>query len=353
MSNTNTIQAPDIDHLINNAYQNETGGGELKQLAILFSPAFWVPFEHLLKQALAYQCGPFKREVRVGLGYIDKIPVAEFIQTELDHWNQPISQQTEIGDAALFFIDREFTSKREWRLKSARGLVLQAKQAVQHDSAGLVTPIVPLPRKANNPTLKELVLLSRWPNFNLSFTAGTKEYLQKGYDMQIPPNTIPSQGWYIGASPEMSRPFQPHWIAGPSKFNEPCNRSLGEILEAILVGNGKLRNGSEVGRTFSFDESRLANSKDFELSGTASPPNWDDLCHQLMLACGKYEMPSSLLKNASKAGRINTATLHSTPFGPLYNWLVSLVRRERRFPVAIIEVASSEIGLPNSWYGEH
>jgi hypothetical protein len=108
---------------------------------------------------------------------------------------------------------------------------------------------------------------------------------------------------------------------------------------------------------FIYDPSRL-DAIDFLLANTNSPPNWTDLCHQVMLACNKYEWPSHLFPN-SKQTRSAGTTLHSNPFGQAFTGIWDILKLmiptkkesdgNRRFPVVVVERASSE--LEKAWAG--
>lgn len=351
-----TLTAADIDARICRIYDGNTGGGELKQLSLLFSRAFWKDFEDLLNRKFTRRSGPFRQEVSVGLGYIDKIPVAEFDPPALDVHGNAITQQTELGDAAFFFVDKTYRPDGTWHTSFARGLILQAKQATT-DTLPKNVPIVPLPTTPNDSTLKELALLSTWPPFNLSFTANSATYLQKGYSIASASHAIQPHGWYIGASPKTRNPWSPHWIAGPSSNGAKCDATLGQLLYAVLADRGRINGSDAVGMDFDYDPSRLVTA-DFSLASTGTPPNWSDLCHQVMLACNKYEWPSHLFPKSKQARSAGT-TLYSTPFDQTFATVWDFLKRliptgmdadeGRRFPVVVVERASSE--FERAWAG--
>ncbi|AER57022.1 hypothetical protein DSC_11890 [Pseudoxanthomonas spadix BD-a59] len=337
-----------IDDLIDAHYRGKTGGGELKQLAVLFSPAFWSAFESLLRRDFVRSGPSFAQEVSVSLGYIDKIPMAEFDPPIKDIHGSPITQKTELGDAAFFFIDTVFLPKPANPSVSARGLLLQAKQA-ESQSPALSVPIVALPRTPNSSTLKELALISSWPRFNLYFTSGSKDWVQEGYELRESARPTQPHAWYIGASPKTDHPWRPRWIAGPAEYAAPCNASLGELLFAVLQDQGERGGVERVGKAFHFDASRLA-ATDFKLASTASPPDWSDLCHQLMLVCEAYGWPSHLFSETGP--RRKSSTFYSLPFHLVARALLAALRKlrvrlsgtypHRGFPVVVVERTSRE-----------
>lgn len=345
----------EIDDCIDKRYGYRTGGGELKQLAKLFSAAFWCEFEALLKNKFINTKNPsFKQEVRVGLGYIDKIPLAKMKPGTADVHGNPITEKTEVGDAAFFFIDEYYRTDGSLHSRSARCLILQAKQA----STGTLpkaVPIVQLPKRQNNSTLKELALLSTWPTFDLYFSSGSKKPLQSGYEVSgstVGGLTDPPKAWYIGASPSITSAWSPRWIAGPSINGAACDETLGSILHSVLENHGKLGGHEAVGKSFNFDPARL-NAVDSELTSTSTPPNWDDLCHQIILACNSIDLPHHLFRKSAKRG-VGIA-LHVNPLGPILTiagkFLGAIGRklrfwRPRRFSVVIVERRSSEGKLP-------
>lgn len=119
----------EINDCIDKRYGRRTGGGELRQLAQLFSASFWLEFEALLKSKFIYSKGTFRQEVHVGLGYIDKIPLAKLKPGTVDIHGNQITEKTEVGDAAFFFIDDHYQQDGSLHSRSARCLILQAKQA--------------------------------------------------------------------------------------------------------------------------------------------------------------------------------------------------------------------------------
>jgi hypothetical protein len=346
MSPGATFTAKNIDDLVSRVHKKRRRKGELQQLAALFSPGFWKPFEALIRSDSSFSSSNgMESKVEVSLGYIDKIPMAGFNNVVKDHWGQDITERVEIGDAAVFFINRLQIHSGTCFLRAARGLILQAKVVGNAKGKALVTPVVSLPSKKNDSTLKELALLSAWPAFDLYFAAGSNTALQYGYQIGagsfVQSKQAPPHAWYIGASSDPKRPFSPHWVASAARQCEPCDQSLGTLLEA-LVRTGSLDCGKKVGADFTFDASRIAGREDFKLADTASPPDWSDLCHQLMLACNKYAMPSHLLKKGENSGRFNTAHACATPYHLVWNWLVSRFSRKKRFPVVVILVNSRE-----------
>ncbi|MBN3342774.1 hypothetical protein H5A44_10060 [Pectobacterium brasiliense] len=289
----------------------------------------------------------------MGLGYIDKIPLAKMKQGTTDVHGNEITEKTEVGDAAFFFIDEHY-SDGSLHSRSARCLILQAKQA-STGTLPKVVPIVQLPKKQNNSTLKELALLSTWPTFDLYFSSGSKKPLQAGYDVSsssVNGVVDPPKAWYIGASPHVTSAWSPRWIAGPSVNGAVCDETLGSILHAVLENRGSLRGSEAVGKSFNFDPARLK-AVDFKLASTSTPPNWDDLCHQLILACSSIDLPHHLFRESAK--RRVWIALHANPLGPILatvgEFLKAIGRKlglckPRRFSVVIVERRSGEGAFP-------
>jgi hypothetical protein len=344
----------DINDCIDQVYGTHTGGGELRQLSALFSAPFWRDFEALLNRKFTRTTGPFRQEVRVGLGYIDKIPLAKLKADTVDIHGRRITEKTEIGDAAFFFIDDHYLVDGTLHSRSARALILQAKQA-QKLAPPIHVPIVPLPNKQNDSTLKELALLSAWPQFDLYFASGSHNYLQKGYEVARPDHNgvvDPPKAWYIGASPTVASAWSPRWVAGPSVSNALCNETLGSILHAVLENCGELLGTEAVGKAFDFVPSRLQ-VLNHKLATTSAPPSWDDLCHQLILSCNSIDLPHHLFPKPARRGV--GMTLHANPFGLIFTaigeFLLFLGRKlglpwQRRFSVVIVERRSGEGKFP-------
>lgn len=342
------LTAKKIDNVVDSLYAGTTGGGELKQLARLFSPSFSTNLEALLKAEFKTNNSFYNREITVELSYIDKIPVASFNPPITDIHGQSITERTEIGDAALFFIDKKY-GNGQWFSVEARGLIFQAKQA---SSANLPkhVPIVPLPTNQNNSTLKELALLSAWPTFDLAFTGGSGDFIQEGYSIVYQNGTVPPHGWYIGASPKTNNPWSPRWIAGPSNSGAPCDQTLGSLLFAVIEDRGEINGIPRVGAKFAYDETRLTSANNV-LTTVANPPNWNDLCHQIMLAANKYDAPTSIFGGAGKSRTAGLATLHAGPMAAIYELLQNifewLFKPKRRFPVLVVTRTSGEGKIPS------
>ena len=341
------LTAQGIDDVVDALYTGNTGGGELKQLARLFSPAFVKNLEKLLQAELQVQREPYRSEVTVELSYIDKIPVASFNPGINDVHGQPITERTEIGDAAFFYIEKLHVNGA-WCRPKARGLILQAKQATSAKLPKQV-PIVPLPTKQNDSTLKELALLSAWPTFDLAFTGSSKELFQKGYSINPNAAAVPPHGWYIGASPKTKAPWFPHWKAGPCQNGAICDETFGTLLYAVIEGNGCINGVESVGQAFAYDKSRLE-APDFKLAPVANPPDWSDLCHQIMLTCKAYEAPQSIFGGYGKKRTVGLSTFHAGPFSAIYELIAQFSRNlfepKRRFAVLTVTRTSGEGVLP-------
>lgn len=197
-------------------------------------------------------------------------------------------------------------------------------------------------------------MLSSWPVFDLYFSSRSNAPLQSGYDLHGSGQKSPN-AWYIGASPKTKTPWSPRWIAGPSDLNAACNESMGSVLYSVIADGGCINNSEVVGRPFKYDGSRL-NSTDRQLKNPSSPPNWDDLCHQLILSCNSIDLPHHLF-GANAGRRYLGAQFHSNPFGVvidgLWGALMSIgrwlgIEKCRRFPVVIVERRSGEGDIPRT-----
>lgn len=355
------LTAQDIDKIIDAQYSGLHGSGELQQLAHLFSNDFWLDFEELLRDKLNAAKGPYSREVSVGLGYIDKIPVARFDPSVNDIHGNLITEGTELADAAVIFIDKVLMPNGKHR-QHASALLLQAKQAEDADLPKQV-PIVSLPTSPNASTLKELALLTDWPKFDLYFGGNSGQALQRGYVINNGSGSVQPQAWFIGAPPSMSTPWSSagthHWIAGPSANATNCTYSLGQLLEAMLTANGTLTGTKGVGQNFNFDLGRLVPHPRHadQIASSSTPPTWDDLCHQILLACNRYKLPRSLFSGRPSRG-VGTKvhafgrTVHSllvknqSPLSLTRAWisdkLAVLLRKHRFYVLVIVQVAGEE-----------
>jgi hypothetical protein len=339
-----------IDALIDGLYSGRGGGGELRQLAKLFSRKFVRGLRSLLTtqyQRPSTGSNPqyaFKEEVLVGLGYIDKIPVADFVPPVLDVKGNVVTQKTELGDAVFFFVDRRYQHGK-WANFVARGLILQAKQASDAALPKQV-PIVGLSNVPNNSTAKELTLLSRWDTFNLHFTASSGDVLQSGYVVSQG-GAVPPHGWFVGAPPRGPAWSGPHWVAGPSQLGAQCDQSLGSLIHAVLVNQGDLGGiPNRVGAKFKFAPARL-HSKNDELVNFSVPPDWGDLCHQLMLICNRYDWPANL-PNVGLRARGAGFKLHAFPWEELF----SGIRRFLRWRPGAVPRGSMPVLLVQRTHGE-
>jgi len=238
----------EIDKLISSLYIDQEYG-ELEALSKLISQKFTCGLEAILnKKNRDNQY--FKQIHKVSIGWIDKIPVAEFVNQTKDLNNFTIKEKVEIGDILFIHSDRDLTNNR----KRYQASIIQAKLG----SVNSEIPIGTLNPNNFNSTSKEFALLSTWPNFNLYKTARSSYAEEK--NLNISDNNSASKFMAF---------YDNQWKGNNPTFQAPCSMTLGEHIEKLV---------------------KFCDGKSFEYN--SEDEDWDRLINTIIRLCNHYTLPN-------------------------------------------------------------
>jgi len=287
-----------IDNLIFNQY-SEKKYRELIALSKLFSTQFLNGLEKILNSGCRYE-EHFKEVYDVSLGWIDKIPLASFVNNENDINGNLIKEKVEIGDFLLVYTHSlTYQNKEELVIQTSsnRAIVIQAKISNIRNPK---IPIGPLLEAKVNSTSKELTLLSRWPEFDLYKTSASKK--PELTNLKINP---------VGNYAKFAGFYKRQWDLGIPKYQDVCKESFGEIIENMI--------NMKEGQTFNPDMSTTSN-------------DWDKLINKMIGLCGEYSLPGYIFgKNKKRILQFNRLY-----FNPIFPLLLLFFRKKQKFPVLVI-----------------
>ncbi len=287
-----------IDELIKNQYSNREYK-ELKALANLFSYNFIYNLERILNENCINN-DSFSDKYKIQEGWIDKIPMAEFLNVEYDINKNQIHGRVEIGDFLIVF-HHYFKNKRTNQQDvSSRAVIVQAKIA---NMAYPKVPIVKIAKNKFSSTSKELKLLSDWPIFNLYKTSKSNEAVQKSLKIIPSYNKAKFAGYYNKT-----------WYIGNPKALEICSVTLGSLIDDIIRGN----------------EGASFQNNNFQT-------DWDKLINSIIAICKEYALPPSLFSRRGKR-LLRSSLLYS--YALLF--LFPLFQFRPRFRVLIINRYTEE-----------
>ncbi|SET91483.1 hypothetical protein SAMN03159512_04071 [Pseudomonas sp. NFR09] len=337
-------QADQIDSALGNIYPR-LGGGELTQLAKLFgSRGLLNALRTTLrppKPAQPPRGNPPKVTVTVQLAWLDKRPYA--LMNGEKH-------KVEIADVAVF----HFNTNR-WNTGSsttARCLLLQAKAVKTPDqlSAPKVCLNPPTP-KSNTTTQRELLLLSKWPKFDMYLGSNSKTPLAT--NIQIPFSTSPPpMGWFIGtpmirpSSSQMGAWVSP-WMCAPAKQDHACDETLGSLLCRHFSGGQSsqiAKRPTDAGAPFSYNPTSHG-------QGNPTSSDWDRLCIEMMGAVRGQIIPPHLT-NGTPQDRLQAGVMYSIPVWPALRVLaatvVNILMRfsKKRMPILVVSRVFDERIMP-------
>ncbi|WP_346395079.1 hypothetical protein [Pseudomonas syringae] len=337
------LQADQIDSALRNIYPR-LGGGELTQLAKLFGPRGLLNALRTIlqppKPAQPLRGNAPNVSVTVQLAWIDKRPYALMIGEK---------HKVEIADVAVFYFDTN--NYGSGSSTQARCLLLQAKAVKTSDqlSAPKVCLNPPVP-KSNTTTQRELLLLSKWPEFDMFLGSNSKIPLAS--NIHVPSTTSPPpMGWFMGTpmiSPSISQigAWACPWMCAPAEQNHACDETLGSLLCRHFSGGQSLhipKKPIAAGAPFNYYPSSL---------GHVNPTSthWDRLCIEMIRAVRGQIIPPHLTTGA-RQNRMQQGVMYSLPVWPAFRVLsatvVNLLMRfsKKRMPVLVVSRVFDERGM--------
>lgn len=293
------VSSNSIDNIINNQYSLFSPTSELGQLGLLFSSGFIDQLINLLFNATKQTTPPNALVTfDVSFGWIDKVPLAKFLNCEYDHNGNKITEKVEIGDMHFVYNDKLITrgGGKNYCISGSYGLILQAKRA-----PSLKIPSVPVTKSKaiNSSTAKEFHLLSQWPSFDLYKTSKNKHSILNGINLNNKQTNILSYGWYAACPPtnNITTNWPCRWMCSEAILNSSCDLSLGRVLEAFY--NRSILRTCNVGVEFEF----IVGWKN--AANKNATPSWSALNNEIISICNELELPSVANLNAKRIIKVS------------------------------------------------
>jgi len=253
-----------IDSLIESLYTKKKYS-ELDALAILFSKSFLKKLEIILNGDTINK-SVYSNKYIVKSGWIDKIPVAEFINITYDIHSNHIKSRVELGDMLLVY-EKSYKSKKNVpsnkKPLTNRAALIQAKLC---DVENPLTPIGKMDKNRVTSTSKELALLSNWPEFHLYKSGNSKDTILQNIKLDAnKPNR-----YFAGY-------FDKKWHIGEPIFNHQCKRTFGDLIMSLIENNS---------------------GEEFIQNDHSS--NWNRLVNNVIKICNNSYLPFSIFNRRNK-----------------------------------------------------
>jgi len=291
---TQKEQIIEIDNLIEQQY-TDRDYNELQALSKLFNESFLTDLEAILNINSRSETN-YKDRFEISCGWIDKIPLAKFVNPVKDINGNIITGKTELGDLLLIYSynKKSINKSGDIIIPEKRAVILQAK------IANKPVPFIPIGQILTNrvnPTSKELALLSSWPEFDLYKTSRAKKPILNNIKL----DSSEANAKFIGY-------FRKKWSVGKPINKEACEASIGSLIVDMIAGyEGQ-----------AFDISSLK--------------DWDTLIKTILEICGDYNLPKSLF-GSSESSRFKN--IIRSPLMLFFFFGRSLINT-RRFPILFI-----------------
>lgn len=290
-----------IDDLIYGLYNDKADYVELEALQKLFSDEFLISLEDLLNDPFITRNNERNRlKISIEIGWIDKRPVADFIDDVTD-WNgyKINPEKVEIGDFMLVKNNWDYYQNSDSTFTQfndhSRALIIQAKKALNTEPH---VPITPLDPNKYTSTSKQLALLSNWPAFDLYETGANKDLIEHNIQIDKKGKTAFFAGYY-----------QRKWYCGAPQYDNLCSTTLGQTIQDLIA--------NRVGVSFNLNKNH--------------PSDWDRLINAILSICAKYDLPKSLFPNGGK--RLITSFLQKGDYND---------SDEDKFPIIAINIVRIE-----------
>lgn len=278
-----------IQTVLRSLYKNKKYG-ELSSLYKLFDEKLGDAIASQLSSELnLYNAERAFERIYVDFQWVDKIPLASFVNQQKDINGNIIANKTEIGD---LFIQYRHTNAYGNKVESGihqyshRSLVIQAKLASEKNP---IVPIGKISKNRCNSTSKELKLLEDWPEFDLYETARSSNPLAK--NLSVSKGNVPFA--FYGAFTNSCK----SWSFGIAKNGEVCRNSFEEIILDLAQGN--------IGKEIKTDSA------------------WETISSEITKTCKNRKLPPSIaagIESRNRQTRVDGGILYSFP-SPLFNRL--------------------------------
>lgn len=292
-----------IDIELNKRY-TKSKYGELKAIYELVSDPVIMAIENSISKNFRVEKN-YHQKIYIDYQWIDKIPLANFTNKELDINNNLIKSKVEIGD---IFIQYRKSSPFKNKSKiivnkfDRRSLVIQAKLS---NTKIPNVPIGKLNKNKVNSTSKELKLLEHWPPFDLYETSRSKLSCLKNVQVELEPFNHSFFGGFNNKSKQ--------WHFGFARYGTPCNIKYSELITGLCIG--------DYGRVF-------------EKEDTA----WSQLTEHINSIVHNRKIPKSISDKVQKCRNIRSKIqLNSFPSG-IFDFFYSIFNRKKMLVIMIDQI---------------
>lgn len=299
----------EIDESLSRRYRAKKRYGELSAIYELAHQSVLNAMKRELSRGLRNE-RHYSQVIYIDHQWIDKIPLASFVDRQVDINGNPTLGKTEIGDVFIQYRrSSPFINGKNVIISpfDRRALVIQAKIA---DMAVPIVPIGRISKKKANSTSRELKLLQDWPIFDLYETSRSKVPLKQGIEVDHKGNQFAFFGGFYNGTKK--------WAFGPARNGASCTFGYGKII--INLANGDL------GKSFRGDD------------------GWASLCESISKICRNRYIPKSIAKGVESRNKRVTVKLHCFP-SSLIEMIRSIFRKRKMLVILIdqIDYEGSEI----------
>lgn len=306
-----------IEKTLKSLYKNKKYG-ELSSLYKLFDKKLGNAIvSHLQDELNLRESERSFARIYVDFQWIDKIPLASFVNPQKDLNGNLIDSKTELGD--LFI---QYRHNNAWKNKNEnvgthqychRSLVIQSKLASKDNP---IVPIGVIRKNKINSTSKELKLLEEWPEFDLYETSKSNNSLAKNLKVLESENPFAFFGGFTNSSQK--------WSFGVAKNGTICNETFSQVISNLA--NGK------AGKDISKDKA------------------WEIISSAITKTCSNRNIPTSIagkIESRNKTFNIHTSVTYTFPSQLVY-WIELLyerlihIFRAKKMLVIIIDRVSYE-----------
>ncbi|MFQ2274144.1 hypothetical protein [Aeromonas hydrophila] len=286
-----------IEQTLKSLYNNDKKYGELSSLYKLFDKNLGKAIvSHLQDQLNLRESERSFERIYIDFQWIDKIPLASFVNPQKDLNGNLIDSKTELGD--LFI---QYRHNNVWKNKSDnigtlqychRSLVIQSKLASEDNP---IVPIGVIRKNKINSTSKELKLLEEWPEFDLYETSKSNNSLAKNLKVLESENPFAFFGGFTNSSQK--------WSFGVAKNGTVCDETFSQVISNLA--NGK------AGKDISKDKA------------------WKTISSAITKTCNNRNIPKSVagkIESRNKTSDIHTSVTYTFP-GQLIYWIELLYEK--------------------------
>jgi hypothetical protein len=266
-----------LEDRIRSLYKPKKKYGELAAMDVLFDDRFKKSIRQLFLQDLKSNHSN-TYEARVDMQWIDKIPVAKFIEPQKDLNGCPIKKKVEVGDLFIQYKKEQRNKKTNelYCIDQHSSVLVQAKiRKNSHDKV----PIGYVSKNKANSTSTQLKLLQDWPMFDLYATARNKTPLAER--LKVKKEQRPFA--YYGAFSNQDLT----WRFGEARHGQACELSFEALFSELKKGT--------IGK----------NHLDDRYTSEVADSSWNQMTEQIDNECMNRTLPRQKNKPRTLSTQLN------------------------------------------------